>query len=80
MSGVRPAERDSDLDSCDLGRKRHNDRLKPKVKKHRAMQIPIVQAAPLVKTHAEAFRDLFENRRQFEHFQNYGSRDKAMGN
>src|SRR5215469_10745246 len=35
------------------------------------MQIPIVQAAPLVKAHAEAFRDLFENRRQFEHFQNY---------
>jgi hypothetical protein len=35
------------------------------------MQIPIVQAAPLVKTHAEAFRDLFENRPQFEHFQEY---------
>lgn len=35
------------------------------------MQIPIVQAAPLVKVHGEAFRDLFENRRQFEHFENY---------
>src|SRR5260221_9046433 len=35
------------------------------------MQIPIVQAAPLVKVHAEAFRDLFENRRQYEHFENY---------
>ena len=35
------------------------------------MQIPIVQAAPLVKTHGEAFRDLFENRPQFEHFQDY---------
>ena len=35
------------------------------------MQMPIVQAAPIVKSHAEAFRDLFENRRQFEHFQNY---------
>jgi hypothetical protein len=35
------------------------------------MQIPIVQAAPLVKAHAEAFRDLFENRPQFEHFQEY---------
>jgi len=35
------------------------------------MQIPIVQAAPLVKTHAEAFRDLFENRAQYEHFQEY---------
>ena len=35
------------------------------------MQLPLVQAAPLVKSHAEAFCDLFENRCQFEHFQNY---------
>ena len=35
------------------------------------MQIPIVQAAPVVKTHAEALRDLFEKRPQFEHFQEY---------
>jgi hypothetical protein len=35
------------------------------------MQLPIVAPAPLVTTHAEVFRDLFENRRQFQHFQNY---------
>ncbi len=35
------------------------------------MQLPIVAPAPIVTTHAEAFRDLFENRRQFRHFQNY---------
>ena len=35
------------------------------------MQLPIVTPAPVVTAHAEAFRDLFENRRQFQHFQNY---------
>lgn len=35
------------------------------------MQLPIVAPAPLVVAHAKAFRDLFENRRQFQHFQNY---------
>jgi hypothetical protein len=35
------------------------------------MQLPIIAPAPLVVTHGEAFRDLFENRRQFRHFQNY---------
>ncbi|MHB8628891.1 MAG: IS701 family transposase [Aggregatilineales bacterium] len=35
------------------------------------MQLPIIQAAPLVERHAEAFRDLFENRRQYEHFKQY---------
>src|SRR5262247_716472 len=35
------------------------------------MQLPIVAPAPLVSAHADAFRDLFENRRQFHHFQNY---------
>jgi len=35
------------------------------------MQLPIVAPAPLVTAHAEVFRDLFENRRQFQHFQNY---------
>jgi hypothetical protein len=35
------------------------------------MQLPIVSPAPLVMTHALVFRDLFENRRQFLHFQNY---------
>jgi len=35
------------------------------------MQLPLVAPAPVVTAHAEAFRDLFENRRQFQHFQNY---------
>jgi hypothetical protein len=35
------------------------------------MPLPIVAPAPLVTAHAEVFRDLFENRRQFQHFQNY---------
>jgi hypothetical protein len=35
------------------------------------MQLPIIAPAPLVVAHAAAFRDLFENRCQFEHFQNY---------
>jgi SRSO17 transposase len=35
------------------------------------MQLPIVTPAPLVKQHAAAFRDLFSNRRQFRHFENY---------
>jgi hypothetical protein len=35
------------------------------------MQLPIIAPAPLVATHATAFRDLFENRRQFRHFENY---------
>jgi hypothetical protein len=35
------------------------------------MQLPIVAPAPIVTAHAAIFRDLFENRRQFQHFQNY---------
>jgi len=35
------------------------------------MQLPIVAPAPLVTTHAVAFQDLFENRCQFRHFQQY---------
>lgn len=35
------------------------------------MQLPLVAPAPLVITHAPAFRDLFENHCQFDHFQNY---------
>ncbi len=35
------------------------------------MQLPIVATAPIVTAHANAFRDLFENRCQFRHFQNY---------
>jgi DDE superfamily endonuclease len=35
------------------------------------MQLPIVAPAPIVTAHAEIFRDLFENRCQFHHFQHY---------
>src|SRR5262249_37572846 len=35
------------------------------------MQLPIVAYAPLVTAHVDIFRDLFENRRQFQHFQNF---------
>jgi hypothetical protein len=35
------------------------------------MQLPLVAPAPLVAEHAGAFRDLFENRCQFEHFCHY---------
>lgn len=35
------------------------------------MQLPILMPAPLVKKHVVAFEDLFENRKQYRHFQNY---------
>src|SRR2546421_11910991 len=35
------------------------------------MQLPIVAPAPIVTAHADIFRDLFENRCQCRHFQNY---------
>jgi SRSO17 transposase len=35
------------------------------------MQLPIVSPAPIVSQHAEAFRDLFHDLRQYRHFQNY---------
>jgi hypothetical protein len=35
------------------------------------MQLPIIAPAPIVTAHADIFRDLFENRCQFRHFQNY---------
>ncbi len=35
------------------------------------MQLPIVAPAPLVTKHACAFRDLFANRKQYRHFENY---------
>jgi SRSO17 transposase len=35
------------------------------------MQLPIIAPAPLVIAHAAAFHDLFENRRQIQHFENY---------
>src|SRR5213593_4659199 len=35
------------------------------------MQLTIVAQAPIVSVHAGTFRDLFENRCQFQHFQHY---------
>jgi len=35
------------------------------------MQLPILAPAPIVSQHAEAFKDLFENQKQYRHFQNY---------
>ena len=35
------------------------------------MQLPLVSPAPVVVEHAEVFRELFENRCQFQHFENY---------
>ena len=35
------------------------------------MQLPIVEPAPVVLEHTRVFRDLFENCKQFRHFQNY---------
>jgi hypothetical protein len=35
------------------------------------MQLPIVTPAPVVTAHGDVFRDLFENRCQFRHFQHY---------
>jgi len=33
--------------------------------------LPIVTPAPVVVSHGDAFRDLFDNQREFRHFQNY---------
>ena len=35
------------------------------------MQLPIIHPAPIVTEHSMAFEDLFNNRCQFQHFQNY---------
>jgi SRSO17 transposase len=35
------------------------------------MQLPIITPAPIVANQTAIFRDLFENKRQFRHFQNY---------
>ena len=35
------------------------------------MQFPIVSPAPIVTTHAQAFRDLFSDHRQYENFEHY---------
>ena len=44
------------------------------------MQLPIVAPAPVVTAHADIFRDLFENRCQFQHFQNYLTGLIVLGN
>src|SRR6266581_3651027 len=36
-----------------------------------AMELPIVEPAPVVTKHTAVFRDLFENQCQFRHFQHY---------
>ncbi len=41
------------------------------VQGEKKMQLPIVSVAPIVKEHGKIFRDVFENRRQYHHFQNY---------
>jgi hypothetical protein len=35
------------------------------------MQLPLVAPAPVFVEHAQVFRELFENRCQFQHFENY---------
>jgi len=35
------------------------------------MQLPLVAPAPVVVEHAQVFRELFENRCQFQYFENY---------
>jgi SRSO17 transposase len=35
------------------------------------MQIPIIKPAGLVEKHAKVFQEIFENKKQYEHFQNY---------
>ncbi len=35
------------------------------------MQLPIITPAPIVASHSAIFRDLFENKCQFRHFENY---------
>lgn len=49
------------------------------------MQLPIIKIAPIVAEHAPEFRDVFNNRRQYQHFQNYVTGlmildDKSMAN
>src|SRR6266568_1501443 len=44
------------------------------------MRLPIVAPAPIVTTHADIFRALFENRCQFQHFQNYLTGLIVLGN
>jgi SRSO17 transposase len=35
------------------------------------MQLPMVSVAPIVQAHSEIFREVFANRKQYRHFQNY---------
>jgi SRSO17 transposase len=44
------------------------------------MQLPLVAPAPVVVEHAPVFRELFENRRQFQHFENYLTGLRVLAN
>ena len=44
------------------------------------MQLPLVAPAPAVVEHAEVFRDLCENQRQFRHFQHYLTGVRVLSN
>ncbi len=44
------------------------------------MQLPLVAPAPVVVAHAEVLRDLCENRRQFQHCQNYLTGLRVLSN
>src|SRR5712691_10043144 len=44
------------------------------------MQLPLVAPAPVVVAHAEVLRDLFENRRQFQHCPNYLTGLRVLSN
>jgi SRSO17 transposase len=49
------------------------------------MQLPIIKVAPIVAVHGPEFRDVFNNRRQYQHFENYVTGlmildDKSMAN
>ena len=49
------------------------------------MQLPIIKIAPIVAVHGPEFRDVFNNRCQYQHFENYVTGlmvldDKSMAN
>jgi SRSO17 transposase len=44
------------------------------------MQVPLGAPAPVVVEHAQVFRDLFENRCQFQHFENYLTGLRVLSN
>lgn len=59
------------MDFPNRSRKSFEHRLNWRQMGENLMRLPLVATAPLVTAHAGAFRDLFENRCQFRHFQNY---------